>query len=235
MNKNVYLEIHRLYFKKLDDEIKKDTKNVVSLLIKDQWRNADKLFSHSFRELWMCFGEENEKRDFPDILDDSEHFPYSILQVDITRPKISGWLTELYVYRFIENLLDKRGFGKNYEVCGSKTKDVEKIKLEIDGRNKRYYPDVIIKDRQGRIKVAIEVKTLIERADRCKYIQELRNKLKERDIGFFLFMGEVSTRNNRDIKPCKKNIVEKLQDEDWVFLAYGNKLETIVKSMERTL
>ena len=107
----IFYEIHENYFKRLQESMKREAEEILSLLETDP-KEADERFSKSIRQLWACF----EKSDKGGILgDEGLCLPYWEAFNELgdknedrnkfigpTRPKFSGWLLEIYVYYFIK-------------------------------------------------------------------------------------------------------------------------------------
>jgi len=237
MENKTFLHIHEKYFDDLKKSIQQDTKEVIKLLSKGRQKEADDRFSRSFRELWACFEKDDKNGHFKDILNEAE-LPYRKIFNElndekdhgITRPKISGWLTELYIYYFIKTLLQYEELEKNYIVLHSK-------------KVGRYFPDVsIIENNTDKLrshlektKVAVEVKTLINSKKTLNGILEKRRPYYEKSgIGYFLFIGEISNQYSKglksEIKPNKRGIIRCLEREDreWIYFPYSSRLSDIV-------
>ncbi len=242
-----FYDIHEKYFKKLQETMKQDAEEVISLLETDP-READERFSKSIRQLWACFEKSDNKR----VLEDEGlRLPYweafnelggenrdKSKFIGPTRPKFSGWLVEIYVYYFIKKLLEREGLDERLQVLNSK-------RINID--NLKFNPDIIIKDNRSE-KVLIEVKTFVMSEDQVKSISRVYEKCSERDIKFYLFCCEISKKhleevkrklNIQNLKPAKKKYIGEIENlensEEWVYLPYLGRLKRIVDGIIQPL
>lgn len=267
MIEETYFQIHREYFEKLKNKMHEDVKRIVDMLLSGREKKACHMFSHRFRELWACFEKEDREGHFRDLFerdnylknseDKNTHFEYSLEKLPYnavfneskdsnrfdgpSRPKMSGWLTELFVYYFVSELLKRKRLEEKYKALNSR-----KI-------GEKYIPDVSIVSKEGIVKInsetlpddpkvvkaVIEVKTVIPDKRDVESIQKKKKYYEEIGIRYFLFVGETSSKSKIRVHPVKRSVVRELEKQDelrsWIYFPYEEKLGNIVKEILESL
>jgi len=250
MIEETYFQIHREYFEKLKNKMHEDAKRIVDMLLSGREKEACHMFSYHFRELWACFEKEDKNDHFADVVDDA--LPYNTVFNELkeknkreysgpARPRISGWLTELFVYYFVSRLVKTKDHSGRYIVLHSTrlskynhTPDISIVeKNPLDEKNRRVDSD--------RVKVVIEVKTIIPSKKNVDDIVKRKEMYEQRGVKFLLFVGEVSSKSKVESAPRmnKESVVAELEKRDksrnWIFFPYESTLDKMVNSILKIL
>ncbi len=207
------------YFKEMLKINKDASKQIVKAVDKPDFVEAEGIFKEVLRGWWQSY--ENDYHGGPGVDKSSYQEVFRNLNVNSdrkkpypVRPQISGFLTEIFVIQFIQQLLGKEK--KYVYLHGQPVKF-----LKMDGKKRAPQPDISIKLGK-KYKIIIEVKTNIPSQKDVKRIKEDHEKCKRNGDGVHYYLICAGA---EDIDGVNKVVVENLCECDieapyWVYMPH---------------